>query len=178
GKTEFPHLHFQVERYTNVIDPFVGLAFGYDCDNASSRVNLWDAEAKLKAKYHPTGILGVGFTTQPPTKEEVQAGYHRATELSGNDEMMVFWAELFGIRRGDRLYLSLQDPKGNVLAQTDEVFDRSKAQIFYYVGKRNTKGLWPPGIYTAWVQLLRAPAKDQKDWQKVIVKRTTIVVGQ
>lgn len=158
GATEFPHLHMSLRKFGRVIDPFIGHVNPYDCTKAEERYSLWSATAQEQVKYIPSGILGGGFTTRPPKSHEIQAGEHRNTTLPGTDPVLVFWTELFGVRKNDVIKVTLQDHDGATVAEHSQTADRNMAVFMRYVGKRNLYG-WPKGAYTGHVTVERPEGK-------------------
>lgn len=172
GSTEFPHLHLQLTKYGAVIDPYVGIT-NYECDD--KRASLWSAAASPKVEYVRTGILGAGFTTEEPTQEEIWAGHHRAGSIRRDAPLLIGWVELFGLRKGDVMTVELLGPDGESLAKNKELFERSKARIYSYIGKKRPDSGWPEGEYTLQFRVLREAAAGGEIRMEINESRTVNV---
>lgn len=153
GNTEFPHLHFEVRHEGRPVDPFVGLARKEEC--APGAEPLWDAGALAALPYRATGLLQAGFTGQVPDTRAVERGELSSNRLAGDVPALVFWAEVFGVRAGDRETLQLIAADGRVLAERQYIHDRNLARRFGYVGKKRSLPAWPRGEYRGRYRLLR-----------------------
>jgi hypothetical protein len=151
GETQFPHLHLTVrDPAGRVIDPF-------DARPQNAACTLEDTETLWAdpIAYAPGGVLGGGFLDRLPEYGEVRAGTAAASALPADAPALVFWGHFFGVRKGDRLELSLLAPDGSTVAETEHVMDRNRATEFRAVG-RNARGAWPAGAYRGTAVLRRA----------------------
>lgn len=153
GDTVFPHVHVNVEKDGQIIDPYTGAAMEAACGQETKP--LWSAEAAEKLAYNPTGLLGAGFTNKKPDPREFQEGLHQEQRISVNDPILVFWVEMYGVRAGDTAYIALRDPQGMVLAEQRQEINRNRATQNYFVGKANREGMWPEGQYSGILRLTR-----------------------
>ena len=152
GRTEFPHLHISVEKKGKVVDPFVGVEGGAECD--LGKTPLWRREVLEKLRYLSAIPYQAGFADHLPTTEEVRTGALGAKSLPASSHALVFWAEVAGLMPGDFISLRLLGPDGGVLAQKEESLKRHRIRIWRAVGKR-TKVRWPPGAYRGEVRIMR-----------------------
>ena len=152
GRTEFSHLHISVEKKGKVVDPFVGVEGGAECD--LGKTPLWRREVLEKLRYLSTIPYQAGFADHLPTTEEVRTGALGAKSLPASSHALVFWAEVAGLMPGDFISLRLLGPDGGVLAQKKESLKRHRIRIWRAVGKR-TKVCWPPGAYRGEVRIMR-----------------------
>lgn len=150
GNTEFPHVDFSVRRNGKTIDPFApdGGACGAD------QAGLWRPELKETLRYRPSGLLRAGFADTPPDPASARET-PAATALAAGSPAIVFWMELFGLKKGDVLEMTLLDPAGQRLADSRRVADRDKAVWHALVGKRRGRKAWAPGAYQGRVTLRR-----------------------
>ena len=72
GRTEFPHLHISVQKNGKVVDPFVGVEGGAECD--LGKTPLWRRDVLEKLRYISAIPYHAGFTDHLPTTEEVPKG--------------------------------------------------------------------------------------------------------
>ena len=150
GNTEFPHVDFAVRRNGKTVDPFApdGGACGAD------QAGLWRPELKDVLRYRPSGLLRAGFADAPPDRAGA-SDMPAAAALSADSPAIVFWMELFGLRKGDILEMRLEDPAGQRMGDSRRVADRNKAVWHALVGKRRGGQAWAPGIYQGRVTLRR-----------------------
>lgn len=152
GNTEFPHLDFSVSKDGKPLDPFNPDAKACGKSNRT----LWSAVAMKALRYQSTGILTAGFTTSPPQKDIAEAGGYEIKAIPADAGNLIFWVELFGLHRGDRLALELYGPDKQRITNNRIVLNGNKAVWFAYSGKRRTSTLWPKGSYRALIRLERA----------------------
>lgn len=149
GRTQFPHLHLSVrDQAGRVIDPFDARQQDESC-RLRERETLW-ANA---IDYQPGGPLAAGFADHAPSYEGVRAGLPPAV-LDRNAPALVFWVHFFGLRKDDRIELSLVDPNGAPVVSKTHVMPRNRATEYRAAGRR-ARGPWPPGTYLAEASLTR-----------------------
>lgn len=150
GNTEFPHVDFVVRRNGKTVDPFApdGGACGTD------QAGLWRPELREVLRYRPSGLLRAGFADAPPDPASAR-DTPTATALAADSPAIVFWMELFGLKKGDVLEMTLLDPAGRQLTGNRRVADRDKAVWHALVGKRRGGKAWAPGTYQGRVTLRR-----------------------
>lgn len=154
GDTEFPHLHVEVRKDGQTVDPFIGPDPNPTCD--SPRNPIWVSEIQPKMRYIPTGQLGHGFADSMPDAEGAREGNFSKEVISPDAEAIIFWVDLFGIRKGDALTMRLESPSGVKLVENTQMFDNNKAQVFQMVGKKKgATRAWQPGKYEGFIKLLR-----------------------
>ncbi len=151
GNTEFPHVDFSVRRHGKAIDPFApdGGVCGTD------QRTLWRPELQQILRYRPSGLLRAGFADTPPELERNATDQPVTTALAADSPAIVFWMELFGLKKGDILEMTLVDPAGRSLARSRRIADRDKAVWHALVGKRRSNSAWTPGTYEGRVTLQR-----------------------
>jgi murein DD-endopeptidase MepM/ murein hydrolase activator NlpD len=136
GATQFPHVHLAVRRDGVVVDPFPEA--------------LW----RDPPDYRPGGLLATGFLDRVPDFDEVKAGQADADTLPRDVEALVLWGAVFGGRAGDAIALTIEEPGGRPVFETEVALDRTQAQLFRAAGRRFREGL-DPGTYLGRVALLR-----------------------
>ena len=160
GKTEFPHVHFEVRHQGEAVDPFVGLRRGDACGVGIEP--LWDAQVLRSLAYRPTGLLKAGFATREPDAVIVEAGGEPHTDVSADAPALVFWVEVFGARKGDRETLRIVGPDGQVVTARTKTIAGNKARWMSYVGRRLRGTGWPAGTYRGTYRLERADAAGEE----------------
>jgi hypothetical protein len=153
GRTEFPHLHFEVRYKGKPVDPFVGLSRTRACGVGVEP--LWTQEALDALQYRPTGLLQAAFADRAPSTESVEAGEGLSEALASDARALVFWVEVFGVMAGDRQRMFLLGPKGETVAEKSSRIAGDKAQWFSYVGRKRRGSSWPSGIYRGVYRLTR-----------------------
>jgi hypothetical protein len=153
GKTEFPHLHFEVRHRGKPVDPFVGQTGSEAC--GVGQAPLWDVETLRSLRYRPSGVLQSGFATDAPTRAAVAAGELGERRFSADAPAFVFWVELFGAHEGDEELLRLIGPEGEVLAEKRGTVPKLKALWLSYGGAKRRGEVWAKGVYRASYRLVR-----------------------
>ena len=153
GNTEFPHVDLEVRKDGKAIDPFMPEA-GSECGSLNN--TLWSKDILAALAYIPTGLLIAGFSTVIPTRENAETGRYSQPVLPEGAEAIVFWAELFGLRAGDRQVIELRGPSNEILVQSESYAPSDKAIWFTFVGKNRPTGNWPKGFYRARILIERA----------------------
>jgi len=153
GQTVFPHLHFQVERGKEVIDPFAGLDRKKQCGVGAQ--TLWDAQTLEQLPYHPTAIYNVGFAPQKPDIKSIREGKYDNRTLDANAAAMVVWAEFFRVSAGDEIVIEITDPIGVQIHKQRIEIKFKKARYYAFSGLRLKAAKWRSGTYRAEVALSR-----------------------
>ena len=152
GRSELPHLHFQVEKDGRPVDPFSGARTADPPGCAASardpaRKTLWQAAEDL-GSYAPTVIHRAGLTTAVPEKERaLHEGYPRAAPATA--PALVGYAVLLGAISGTTVDTAIVGPDGRVLFRNRRSIGENRARFFTYAGKRRKAGNWMPGVYRA-----------------------------
>ncbi|WP_299951338.1 M23 family metallopeptidase [uncultured Ruegeria sp.] len=154
GFTTFPHLHFSVRRFGEVVDPF---APQYD---GTCQITDQDTLWQDAIPYIPTGILASGFATKIPDFSEAKEGLPPVETLSEDAPAIVAWAMYFGARTGDTLSFFISGPGGFEFNYSHDV-ERTQAQAIHSAGKRKPPDSWVPGTYSARVSYYR---EGQEQW--------------
>jgi len=151
GDTEFPHVEFRVSRYGKAVDPFYPVSgkCGLHQDM------LWSEAAASQLSYRAGGLLISGFSSAVPIQENAESGAYAFKEINADAVALIYWVELFGLRRHDRLVMELFAPDGRRLAHSDRSIPDNKALWFAYAGKKRTLPKWPTGVYKAVFRLER-----------------------
>ena len=155
GNTEFPHLHFSLRFRGRDIDPFAPKP--QQCGTPQS--TLWAPSLKTVLKYRPSGLLNVGFSTEIPQRELVDAGAYTAEHFAIDAPSLILWSVIYGIHAQDSIALRLFAPDGQLLHQEQRQATKNQAMLFAYTGKRLTASRWPPGRYTGQIILTRRGSK-------------------
>ena len=154
GLTEFPHLHITVEKDGKVVDPFQGLSGGEKCD--IGHAPLWRREVLEKLHYLSAIPYNVGFAGHLPKVEQIRAGKLSTSSLSMNSKVLVFWAEIAGLRPKDFVSIRFFGLDGVLLAEKEETMAKYQIRKLLWIGKKSNGG-WPPGAY----------------WGEIIISRET-----
>jgi peptidase M23-like protein len=157
GETEFPHLHFEVRRGRETVDPFAGPDGGEPC-RAGARA-LWTPDALATLAYTATGVLGAGISGETPVLGDWGIVGDGSVALGRASRSAVFWVQIYGARAGDVETLRLVAPGGRVLAERRDRVTRERAQSLAYAGVRRAKDTWPAGAYRGEYVLQRGPEK-------------------
>ncbi|MBN8530782.1 MAG: M23 family metallopeptidase [Alphaproteobacteria bacterium] len=153
GFTEFPHVHFEVRRGKTIIDPFVGETKQTGCH--VERHPIWTRDALETISHIPTAVLASGFAVEKVTAPEARDGKYNEKTFRPDAPLIMFWVDVMGILPGDRIELEIKFPDGKSLVDHHQNYDKGKAQIFHFLGKKREEEAWPKGTYTASFTLKR-----------------------
>lgn len=143
GNTEFPHVEFTVRYKGKDIDPFVGREGFQGCGNTTD--SLWTERALQDMPYQATGVLSAGFADQAPKAEKARHGLYSKPQISS--PAIVFWVDLFGVKKNDEQRFLLYGPEGKELLEQTKVLEESNVSQFTYAGKRSPSSGWKQGEY-------------------------------
>lgn len=154
GKTQFPHLHFQLMRADKPVDPYTGKsasAAGCQIDQAP----IWSPETLTQIAYRQAVLVCSGFALTAPDRKAIQDRCPSLAAAPADSEALVVFAEIAGVQAGDRLRFKIKMPDGQTLLDNVIDIDRPRARLFRYVGQKRPSAAWPVGRYSADVQLIR-----------------------
>jgi hypothetical protein len=155
GNTEFAHLHFTLRQNAKVIDPF---AYGAPDDACGEGQSLWNKNVGAALAYRPVAILNTGFSAQPVTTEQLEAGSVGPIPHEGS-ENLVAYVRAIELQRGDVQRLAITDPQGKPFASyAVPPLDRNTAQYTGMTGRKRPGGAWEHGLYRATYQIERGGA--------------------
>lgn len=152
GRSELPHLHFQVERNGRPVDPFSGArsADPAPCEAlpaGPTGTALWRA-SDHPAGYIPTVVHRAGLATVAPEKERaLHEGYPGAAPVTA--PALIGYVVLLGTNASTVVDTSIAGPDGGILFRHRRSIGEDRARYFAYAGKRRKAGTWEPGIYRA-----------------------------
>ena len=141
GRTEFPHLHIAIRDNGIVRDPLSGKVQTGGC--GTERMSLW----RKPLPYRPAALYAAGFATGPVTGEGIKKEAASPERLMADAPALVFWMAAFGVRKDDRLTLSIVAPDGGTLLKREIVLPRNQAWRMNFAGRKRGQGLWPSGLY-------------------------------
>ncbi len=155
GKTEFPHVHFEVRWNDQVVDPFVGSAPPEPCQPPPTA--LWQADVAAQLSYRTVTVFGAGFTSRKPSMKAVEQGALNPQVQRSPAAPLILWTRLVGYRPEHQLQMRIVDPHGQVLRDDllDPV-DRPKAQWLSWIGVRPGPDGWAPGSYVGEITVTQA----------------------
>jgi len=153
GRADFPHLHFAVRQRGKVVDPFVGLARNSECGLGPSP--LWSGSALQALSVPLTAIYTAGFATNAPKEKTVRRGFFHDKTFSAKAPVLMFWAEVFWVEKGDQVKMTISGPDGEIFAEYANTISKNQARRMMYVGRKRKGLFWSRGKYTGTAMLLR-----------------------
>ncbi|WP_374448606.1 M23 family metallopeptidase, partial [Stella sp.] len=153
GKTEFPHVHITVRQGSTVVDPFVGLQAGAECQ--IGREPLWTHDALAALPYKPGAVHIAGIVAGRPDIQKARAGELREATARPDAEALIVWAEVYNVVTGDVLSLRLFAPDGKLILDAPRPIEKDQARVFRSAGRKLPPGGWPRGTYRAEIAYLR-----------------------
>ncbi len=143
GLTEFPHLHFQVTKDKEIIDPFDGTAISQNCKEKGQA--LWTKNSDIL--YNHGGIMSVGIVDAPPDYASIKQSSPSLETFAINSSAMVFWAHFYGVENNDLLTLKLTGPNGGTLLDNSQVMTKTRAAEMRFGGRKRRGDSWDKGLY-------------------------------
>lgn len=146
GLTEFPHVHMEVRRAGNVVDPFAPDM----SDPAACRAQpgLWNDATAAKLSYRSGAVLNAGFVEAQPSMLDVENAALKP--FTAASPWLIVYVRAITLLPGDETELILKGADGTVLAQVRRPpLARWRAQDLQVVGKRRPPTGWAKGVYTA-----------------------------
>ena len=155
GLAQFAHVHFEVRKDGIPVDPFTGRSQAEACNADAAEVpGLWDETAARAFPYPDAVVLGVGFAADPAAVEGLETD-DRPPEPARTSGLILYYMRAANLRTGDRVSFRLEGPAGVLAETTLEPFDRPKAAIRPFIGKKRTGAEWPAGTYRGSAKILR-----------------------
>jgi murein DD-endopeptidase MepM/ murein hydrolase activator NlpD len=152
GEAAFPHLHFEVRRNRQLVDPF---AWGVAPSACSGGRMLWSPAAAQGLAYRSPSVLNQGFASAAVSMEQVEGQTAPAPRADG--PALTAYVRAIGLEAGDVQTLTLTGPAGRPLAtSTVPPLERSKAQYMMFAGSRLKGAAWPRGAYRARYEVRRS----------------------
>ncbi|MFN3360277.1 MAG: M23 family metallopeptidase [Pseudanabaenaceae cyanobacterium] len=145
GLASFPHVHFAVRHQGRTIDPNGGVEVGKTCQ--SNQGSLW----QRPIPYVPTGLIHAGFSPQEPTLAELEAGKWEGAKITSKDKALVFWTRSYGVKKGDRVRMTLVNPSQQTVVDYQTTLDKDNRFFMLFSGTRQLN----PGVWTATFHLER-----------------------
>jgi hypothetical protein len=154
GETSFPHLHFEVSRGGQPVDPFVGLERTDACGPGPKP--LWREDVMAVLDYQPVVLPNAGIATAAPEMDDVERGGHQQSSLPVTAPALVLWVEGYWVQAGDRVHLTLAGPDGTTVVDATADLEKDRLQWLQFAGARRPGEAWPPGTYRGEITLERA----------------------
>jgi hypothetical protein len=158
GHTQFPHVHFALNRGDTKLDPLTGRALdqiGACGPSAAMPGAHWSDQARAALSYRSALWFQAGFTGATPAPS---ANVEAFPANASRNAPLVFWALAVGPRQGDALRVRLYGPDGALLSENTRNQPRDQAQASLFAGREPPQGGWPAGAYRGEAVLLRAGA--------------------
>lgn len=147
GKTTYPHLHFDVRKDRDVIDPFHPTANG-TCTTEPVQ-SLW----QTPLEYVPAGLIRAGLIGEIPEFEDIKASREASGPIPPDASVLIIWTYAYGGLAGDEISLEITGPDGTFFS-TEVTIEKAQGQLLRY-GGRSARAGWTPGPYSGTVTYRR-----------------------
>lgn len=176
GQATFPHLHFNLRKDGELVDPFSGTRMGASNANDCSTENaaLWSSAARAQLTYTEITLYGHGFSMARPNASDLKRGYGKDQELPSTSPGLYFWAYLIGVNDGDIIRMSLQTPDGKgghrdfVIDLPNDAGPRAK---WFFINMDRPGTNWPTGTYRGEITFTRGDSPARIIGQSDVVIR-------
>ncbi len=159
GRTQFPHVHFQVSKGKKIIDPFQGDIADGKCGEEVQP--LWDKKAISGFDYGPS-IYMAGFAPDKPKPRAVRKGLYQDDILGRMSPKLILWADIFGLAKDDKVVVKIIDPSGEFLLDYAATINKNSARKLIYAGKPKKKKFWDSGVYTGSLTIVKNSGTEQE----------------
>lgn len=167
GRADFAHVHMTVRYRGEVIDPFSGLSQNNACQTGGGLDgSLWSPELVGQLGYRSGSVFDSGFAGEVPNHDRMERN-HVVEPVRADSPVMIFYARLLNLRKGDKLQLAVRGPAGFSVQNTTKPLAKNKAVYSIYAGKKRKAERWPAGRYRAAIEVLR-PAEGGRDFKTVV----------
>ncbi len=154
GQTSFPHLHFDLRRDDQVVDPFVGEQRTSEC--GPDKASLWRPDVQDMIKYRPPLLTNSGITATVPDKQDTRKGWHRAQALPSHSPSLALWIDGYWFEQGDQVRFRLRGPDQRLVVDRQFDVGQNRQRWFSFASAPRPDGGWPHGTYQGEVQVQRA----------------------
>jgi len=176
GLTEFPHIHLAVRKGDTIIDPFTGGAQSSQCVADNKVGGLWAESARKALEYPGAQPFHAGFDAGRPDIAKLRAGQLTERVFAPSSPALVFWSEVYTLKKGDVIRMRLLGPDGAVINQSKTIVERPMARRFGFVGKKRPKDGWPVGTYTGRVDIMQKDRSNIAQKDRLIKQEATAIV--
>ncbi|MBT3916583.1 MAG: peptidoglycan DD-metalloendopeptidase family protein [Rhodospirillaceae bacterium] len=152
GKTEFPHLHFQVSKGKQIIDPFIGVKRSEKC--RAGEETLWDETTKAMLSYQNLVIYNGGFNDQRPLADGIHRGLYKKSTLFKSSLKLFLWFAIRNTKQDDEVVLRLLGPDGKEIGGAKNTIKKAQARGIQILDV-TSQGAWPVGNYRGEITLTR-----------------------
>ncbi|PCI64319.1 MAG: peptidase M23 [Kordiimonadales bacterium] len=132
GFTEYPHVHLNVRRDGEMVDPFDGNSNKTACD-ATADGSLW----RVQPKYKDTTLLPLTFLAAKPTKASRWEPQQQA--ISAQAPALILSARAFNARKGDRWLFKIYRPDGTLFIDYGVAQKKGRQIAVQFAGKKRPK---------------------------------------
>ena len=170
GKTEFPHLHFQVSKGKQIVDPFIGTDRVEACGPGNNP--LWDDTTAAILAYQNPFVYNGGFNDQRPLADGIHRGLYKKGTLSKNALKIFAWFAIRNTKAGDEVAMRILGPDGKQVGAGKDTSKKSQARGIQIMDV-TSKGAWPPGNYRSEITLTRKSilgAKSVRARRRISIK--------
>jgi len=154
GQTSFPHLHFDLRKDDQAVDPFVGTSRKSTC--GPGETPLWSREVRKALDYGPLLLTASGITAAVPDKADARKGWHQAETLPAKSPSLTLWVDGYWFEQGDRVAFQLQGPDRSLVIDRAFEVGQGRQRWFSFASAPRPFGGWPKGVYRGEVRVQRA----------------------
>ena len=165
GATVLPKIGFAVRQNDKPVDPFLRNETTWTC-KGEGRI-LWSVSSLQELDYRSVGIGRKGFSESVPEAHRIRAGLSIPEIRRKSPDSIVFWADIFGVKEDDVIYLRIIDPTGNVLAEQETIAPTDYPVWLAYTGRHIKASAITTGIYLGEIIVQRDNAKVISQFQEV-----------
>lgn len=168
GRTNFPHVDFEVRHQGQRVDPFVGTGISFACDGP--RAPLWTPEALAQLDYRPAWLLNAGFAAEAAQADKIRRGDYLQEGIGTDSPALTYWVNFANALADDRYELVLSDPDGIRLSDVAQFIDKPKRVYYAFAGRRRPDDGWRAGTYRGEFRLFRDGRQILSDTREITLR--------
>ncbi|MEM7295429.1 MAG: M23 family metallopeptidase [Pseudomonadota bacterium] len=150
GWTSYPHLHMNLTRNGEIVDPF-------DPESDPTCVPPPDSQWLNDPPFSPGGFVRAGVSGIQPSYDVIKQGGYAEKTVPASAPVMILWAQVYQVTEGDSLRMIITGPDDFTFDST-VAFEKWQEQAMRFAGRRLRGAGWPQGEYVGTFLLSRKSA--------------------
>ncbi|MTI10529.1 M23 family metallopeptidase [Curvivirga aplysinae] len=143
GLTEYPHLHFEILKGNQRLDPFTGDSVKTSCGQSEDK-SLWAVDLP----YKPVHLVGIGMFSNRLSIHAMEHKLYENARLRPSAKGMILNAYIAGVRKGDKVHVKIyHNDAAEPFYDQEAIREKDLAFELISAGRKNKGKNWPKGIY-------------------------------
>lgn len=153
GVALWPQLGFSLVKGGYFIDPITSTS---DADGCGLRTYPALSMPQSLIPYQPAAIVSLGFSIGTVPAEKIALGTAtRYAFISKEEKTINMWGMILGIRKGDRIEVTIFDPRGRAIYDQNIIAESDKLRLPINAARKRGYVGWREGAYAGQVKVTR-----------------------